>query len=227
MQDENLSTASIKQTYQLINRLYNWATEMDMYEGPNPCKKVKVKQPDNQVNTFLSTKEIKRMTEVCNNWPNQRTAQLFMFILHTGMRVQEATHLRWQDVDFKRQFVTITKNKDQKQARYLPISNEAVAILRKVEPNAKGEYVFSTHTGDRMHYPTKTWKRIKAEADLPNYRIHDLRHTFASHLASQGVSLYHIQKLLGHTTPIMTQRYAHLTDESLKGAVQNFDYGES
>jgi len=69
---------------------------------------------------------------------------------------------------------------------------------------------------------TKPWRRIRKSAGIPeHFRIHDLRHTFASWGVSNGVDLYHVQALLGHSTPKMTQRYAHLAEEGIKASVNH------
>jgi integrase len=68
----------------------------------------------------------------------------------------------------------------------------------------------------------KPWERIKVTADLPkDFRPHDLRHTFASWGVSNGIDLYQIQQLLGHSTPQMTQRYAHLDEGGIKASVNH------
>lgn len=81
---------------------------------------------------------------------------------------------------------------------------------------------FNEKTGDHLHDIKKFWKKICEEAGIKNATIHDLRHTFASHLVSNGVSLEVIGKLVGHTNSRTTQRYAHLMNAPLKLATEMF-----
>ena len=84
-------------------------------------------------------------------------------------------------------------------------------------------YVFPGNApGKPLHDIKKFWNEIRARADIGDTRLHDLRHTFASHLVSSGVSLPIVGKLLGHTQPQTTQRYAHLADAPLREAVNGF-----
>ena len=78
----------------------------------------------------------------------------------------------------------------------------------------------------RKHNPLrgikKFWKNVTEQADLADYRLHDNRHTHASHLVSSGLSLEIVGRLLGHTNPLTTKRYAHLADDPLRAAAERF-----
>ena len=104
---------------------------------------------------------------------------------------------------------------------YLPISDEALKILHEAKkhlPYPVCAYVFPNRRADKRTTISKIWNRIKKRAKIDHaFRFHGLRHTYASYLASSGkVSQYTLQKLLTHKTPQMTQRYAHLFDETLR-----------
>lgn len=90
----------------------------------------------------------------------------------------------------------------------------------KVEADESEEYLFPARRGNGNHIsdPRQSWATIKKEAGLEDFRIHDLRHSFASFLASSGQSLIVIGALLGHTQPATTARYAHLLDDPLRAA---------
>ena len=94
----------------------------------------------------------------------------------------------------------------------------ALKALQELNTN-NFPFVFPNKTGDKPLEDVKRfWEKIKKEADIENVRIHDLRHTYASHLVSSGLSLSIVGKLLGHTQASTTQRYAHLADEPLRQA---------
>ncbi len=138
--------------------------------------------------------------------------------LYTGMRRGEVRNLKWADVDLERGFIHIRDPKGGVD-QVIPMSDAAHDLLSN---HPGGRDVFS---GDRMGGPrgmrqiSEASRKIRDAAGLsadfrPN---HGLRHTFDSHLASSGeVDLYTLQRLMTHKSPMMTQRYAHLRDETLK-----------
>ena len=104
--------------------------------------------------------------------------------------------------------------------------NVIVAIRDKSEalglPATYNSYlVKNPRTGKPYNDFQVSFSRARAAVGINDVRIHDLRHTYASLLIQNGVSLYEVQKLLGHSTPNMTQRYAHLNPNSLKQIVNN------
>ncbi|MBI2707345.1 MAG: site-specific integrase [Proteobacteria bacterium] len=108
---------------------------------------------------------------------------------------------------------------------FYALRNKAIGILQTVKKLIPEEslYVFPGHIAGEPLKEVKTfWKTVLKEAQLENVRIHDLRHTHASHLVSSGLSLSIVGKLLGHTQASTTQRYAHLADESLRQAAELF-----
>jgi integrase len=92
-------------------------------------------------------------------------------------------------------------------------------LLRDWKTIATGEFVFPGKNGRPLTDVKRTWETVRRGADLPGVRLHDLRHTQASFLASNGESLHAIGKILGHTQPRTTARYAHLVDDALRRAV--------
>ncbi len=106
---------------------------------------------------------------------------------------------------------------------HLPLSIQAVSLLKKMSEEATTQHIFPGKIpGKPLQDIKKAWKTISTKAGLPGVRIHDLRHTHASHLVSSGLSLSIVGKLLGHTQASTTQRYAHLADEPLRQATELF-----
>lgn len=212
--------ATIKQVLVLIRRLYNWCIQMDLYDGVNPASKVKIPKVNNEVIACLSIEEIKRLIEVLDTWRNKRVALLVRFALFTGLRRGEIFNLKWSAVNLNIGMITIEDPKggiDQS----IPISDEALKILlkaRDLHSFQYNPYVFPNRHGQKRSYLGNTWKCIREKAQLSeDFRFHDLRHTYASYLASSGkVSMYTLQKLLTHKTSQMTQRYAHMFDQTLR-----------
>ncbi|MBX9622127.1 MAG: site-specific integrase [Alphaproteobacteria bacterium] len=106
---------------------------------------------------------------------------------------------------------------------YLPVSSPLLEILTKMKTHADSPFLFPGKVpGQALKDPKKAWKTIRNQAGVSDVHIHDLRHTFASHLVSSGVSLSIVGKLLGHTQASTTQRYAHLADAPLREAAEFF-----
>lgn len=209
--------ATIKHVLGIIKRLYNWANANGLYEGPNPASKIKPPKLDNAVMTYLSRVKLIRLRATLQSWPNQRAALAVFFALYTGCRKSEIFKLEWNDIDIEKGFFTLRDPKGKSAT--LPFSQKTLKTLEKAkELNGEFKWVFANQFGNQRTHFGSIWERIKKKARLPeNFRFHDLRHTFATYLASSGkVDLYTLQKLLNHQSAAMTQRYAHLLDKSLK-----------
>jgi integrase len=219
MEDKGRADATRKHVYALIRRVYNWAIEHDFYYGTVPTEKIKPPKVQNEVTECLSTPELDKLTVALDNWPNQLAALLVKFALYTGLRQDECMGLEWKDVDTERGFFRLLDPKGRPTS--LPLSKISLDVVRQAEgikPHPDCLWVFPNKKGGRRVSFFHIWSRIRKTAKIRKvFRFHDLRHTFATYLASSGeVDLYTLQKLLNHQTPAMTQRYAHLLDEALR-----------
>ncbi len=144
--------------------------------------------------------------------------------LNTGMRRGEVLNLKWEHIGPKSAYIYNTKTMEP---RVVPLNQTAQEILREMRQrnHLKSPYVFCDKHG-------RPWKEVKdgftgacRRAGIVNFRFHDLRHTFASHLAMNGYSMKAIADLLGHTTLAMVMRYAHLSPGHLHDAVCSLNLG--
>jgi len=147
------------------------------------------------------------------------TACLVELLLHTGMRIGEALPLQWSDVNFSTRQISLRLTKSGK-ARHVPISDDCLALLaRRVDMTADclWGWLFPSSRGrSHMTRPVRAWKRACQAVGLPpSLRFHDLRHTFASVCVKDGIPLYTVQGLLGHSSIRMTERYSSLASEDL------------
>ena len=151
----------------------------------------------------------------------QRAMNAIRLSMVTGCRKSEALTAKWCDFDLVRCVWTKpSHHTKQKRREYVPLSEQAVTLLERFP--REGEYVFSGRAGAHLTDLKGPWAKVCAIAGLTGVRIHDLRHSFASHLVSSGVSLPIVGKLLGHTQPQTTARYAHLADNPLREAANRF-----
>jgi integrase len=164
---------------------------------------------------YLTLGELKAALEIAPEWLRAPMA----FAACTGVRRGEMLALRWVDVDMqnRRLYLRETKNGT---LRILPIPEAALTVLGSLPQGAPGDPVFA---GVDPALLSVTTKRVLKRIGVPDASFHTLRHTAASWLVQQGVDLYAVGQILGHKTPRMTQRYAHLSPDYMAGAVGKLD----
>ncbi len=147
-------------------------------------------------------------------------AKIAKLLILTGARKSEIRKARWEHVHLEQRILTVPVSKSGK-ARHIPLSDEAVEVFLSI-PKVEGcPWVFPGHApGKPLSDIFLFWNKLRRKLGLQGIRVHDLRHTFASLLVNAGHSLYEVQKLLGHSDPRTTMRYAHLGQSSLLAATQ-------
>ena len=211
------SPQTVKNVLRLLQRLCNFGVSKKLC-APMTFK-IEVPKVFNLKTEDLSQDQIKRLLDVIAADTHLHAGDMMKLALHTGMRRGELFKLKWNDVDFERGFITIRDPKGGPD-QMIPLNEGAREILA-THIRTESEYVFGGRGGMPRTQIDDAVRNIRREAGLPDdFRpLHGLRHTYASMLASSGnVDLYTLQKLLTHKTPQMTQRYAHLRDETLKKA---------
>jgi integrase len=177
--------------------------------------------PDVTRERFLSFEEVQRLIASIEQDENRVAAQAIMLLLLTGARRNEITQARWEYVDWEKRKLLVPLSKSGKP-RTIALNNAALELLRRMRAEISGCYVVpSAVTGappPSLFFP---WNRIRERAGLPDVRLHDLRHSFASFLVNRGISLYVVQELLGHGHARYTQRYAHLLPDTLHEAAES------
>ncbi|KJS04725.1 MAG: hypothetical protein VR73_13750 [Gammaproteobacteria bacterium BRH_c0] len=216
LKESGLAAATANRFLALIRHSLNLAMDWEMLEK-NPASKVKMfREPVED--KVLTPEELKRLLAFLVK-KKTNVAYLARLLLSTGARVQEALKAQWSDINLDRHLWVIPQtNSKSKKTRSVPLNDAAITILKELPTFGKGGYLFVGADGKtRLAWPGQVWCRYRRseEVNLPNLRLHDLRHAYASTLAASGVSLYQIQHLLGHASPVMTQRYAHLVTDNL------------
>ena len=144
------------------------------------------------------------------------------------MRRGEILGLAWERVDFDRKQLTIPAGGAKtNKTRRVPLNSEAIAVLRDwmMRTGRRTGPVFPSRKGASLGHFRKSWASLVEQAEIENFRFHDLRHHAASRMVMGGVDLYSVARVLGHSSTIMTQRYAHLAPEHLQRAVEVLVHG--
>lgn len=186
----------------------------------NPTKDVPLfNDQEGKKERFLTKEETERLYGVLKASDNPLLQYIVPMLILTGARKREVLDARWEDFDLqKRQWrIPITK---AGHPRYVPLSNGVINLLANVPHDEKNPWVFpNPKTGKPYQSIFGSWNTARKAAGLGDLRIHDLRHSFASFLVNAGRSLYEVQKILGHSQIKTTQRYAHLSQDTLLDAV--------
>ena len=136
------------------------------------------------------------------------------------MRRGEILSLKWHDIDFKRNIIYLlnTKNSDKRE---IPMNEEVKTALITVRKHPSSPYLFYNKDGSQICDVKKSFFTAMQKSGIRNFRFHDLRHTFASHLVMLGVDLNTVRELMGHKSLNMTLRYSHLSPNHKRRAIEN------
>ena len=209
---------TVKHVLNLLDRIVNYGVKKGLIAQG---LKFKIDKPkfQNIKTEDLTDEQIRNLLTAIENDDNIQVGAMLKMALFTGMRRGEIFKLRWDDLDFRRNLITIRDPKGGKDAT-IPMNAQAKELLEK-HPEGKSILVFPTDDGKQRKNVQNQVRRIREAAKLPkDFRpFHGLRHVYASMMATSGqVDLYLLQRLLTHKSPKMTQRYAELRDEALNRA---------
>lgn len=218
-----LSPKSCNDSLGLLKKIFNDACRWRFVES-NPTLGVKrLTVPENDIQFWSFEEKAIFLNYVFQNYPKYYF--VFLTATSTGMRAGEMAGLQWDCVDLRTNQITVKRSFCQK-AKALKESTKSSRIRRiPLNPQLKDCFVVEKGAsrskfvfGDlKFHNLSRTMKRICREARVPEIHFHGLRHVFASHLAMSGIALFELQKLLGHQTIQMTERYSHLMPNALNG----------
>ena len=227
---ENLHLRQEKTPYQanrvlaLLSKMFSLAVSWG-WRNENPVIGIERYQEEKR-DRWLDREELNRLWKVLDRHPNHLTSYVFKLLILTGARKGEVLNSTWDQFDLGQGLWTkpshLTK---QKKTERLPLSKKAVELLHTIKALHINDSPFlfpSKVAGQPIREVKNFWKTVLRLAKIENVRIHDIRHTYASHLVSSGLSLRIVGKLLGHTQASTTQRYAHLADEPLREAAELF-----
>lgn len=205
-----------------LSAMMNWAVREGIIKA-NPCKGVKTVRPPKR-ERYLTGDEIRRLFIAADELVEEGAlaapfAAAIRLLALTGARRTEILELRWSEVDLERARIVLPRERSKTGEKTIPLNIAACNLIRAqarlndfVFPGrgAKGPLVGMSHR----------WEVVRDRAGLPDLRIHDLRHSFASFAVANGASLFLVGKALGHTQATTTERYAHLADDPIRAVAE-------
>lgn len=204
-----------------LRYIFNLARRWNVFDrtSANPTLGITLAHEEHR-ERFLTSEETQRLLFCLSEDHDQLATDAILLLLLTGARRSEITQAKWENLDLRRRTLLVPRSKSGKPRKII-LNGHAVSLFRSIQRTGGNPFVFPLPSTGRP--PTtlfRQWHRIRCKAGLPDLRLHDLRHSFASFLVNKGVSLYVVQGLLGHTQIRTTQRYAHLDQQTLLSAAE-------
>lgn len=202
----------------LLRQILNFAVTCGHIDS-NPTRGIRPNRRSLS-NRFLSRDEIKRLHRVLDAQTgnaNRQQADIIRLLLLTGCRKSEIVRLRWSEV--QDDMIALANSKTG--PRNVPLNTPAVAVLKR-QPRSGSPHVFPSPLDPSRprNDDLPLWFRVRREANIEDVRLHDLRHTHASHAVMNGVPIPVVSRLLGHSNVSNTLRYAHLGDKEIENAAE-------
>ena len=219
VQKKKLAPATANKVLIFISHAFNVAMQLEI-KGieVNPASKIKPYLLNNARERYLTKDEATRLIDAINQTEqNIHLKYIIPMLILTGARRGEVLKAKHEDFNLNQLCWTIPTSKSGKK-RVLPITPQLLELYKSI-PKDDTPYLFASAKSKKPYVTIYvSWNSARTRAGLKDVRMHDLRHSFASALVNSGRSLYEVQTLLGHSTSTMTQRYAHLSNESLMSA---------
>lgn len=215
---QNMETNGKKKSSSTVNRymaalsvVFSYAVKELEWMDDNPISKIShLREPKPRVR-YLSDEERDKLLEQAQKSTNPYIYPVICIALTTGARKMEILNLRWEDIDFTTNTAVLRETKNG-EYRVLELVGVAKEELKKLyEKREKSPYVFPNHDGTGALDITYCWKDLMRSTGIEDFRFHDLRHTYASHLAMCNINMTTMAEILGHKDLKVTKRYAHLS----------------
>ena len=221
---------TIRYALDVVRQAFNYAAQQGAFKGQNPASQVKRPRADNRRTRFLTHDEAEALLAECRS-RSKALYEMSFISLYTGMRAGEIFNLTWSDVDFDNDLINIRdpKNMTDRTAPMIPEVRRIFSSKNAKAINHPGDLIFPSRNGDRRKCIGHAFTRAVDALGLNEGRtdrrdrvtFHTLRHTFASWLALDGTPILVIKSLLGHKSLAMTERYAHLSPDAERRAVES------
>lgn len=207
------SSATLVRYLAALSHAFSMAVKEWAWLEDSPMRRVTKPKETRGRARFLTDEERMRLLTACQNSKSRLLYTIVVVALSTGMRYSEIINLQWRDVDLDKGRIVLEYTKNGER-RSIPLVGHALDLLKDLSKQRRLD-TFYLFPGKNVHKPMEIryhWEKALKEAQIPDFRFHDLRHTFASYLAMNKATLTELRILLGHKSSSMTARYSHLTE---------------
>ena len=205
-----------------FSAMMSWAEREGIVKA-NPCKGVKTVRPPKR-ERYLNGEEVRQLFRAADALVAEgeivpQFAAAIRLLALTGARRSEILEMRWSEVDLERARIVLPRDRSKTGEKTIPLNSAACDLIR--EQKKVNGFVFPGRGGTGpLVGMSHRWEVVRNRAGLPDLRIHDLRHSFASFAVAKGASLFLVGKALGHAQASTTERYAHLADDPVRNVAE-------
>lgn len=223
---QGVKQSTVRRELRIFSAAINFCRlELDRPDLPNPVAALGLSEEEGRVR-WLTREEATRLISCAEEALRPHLPCFIRLALNTGCRRGELLNLEWNRVDTGRQQILLEARHNKSRRRQtVPLNMDAISALNRMKEwqatNAPGTpWVFGKEGGNPITTFKTSWTSALKRAGITDFRIHDLRHTFASWLVMQGIDLYVVKELLRHSSVTVTEKYAHLAPSKTADAVQ-------
>jgi integrase len=219
----NRSNPTVNRYFSSLSRAFTLAHQEWQWIPENPFPRVSKLKETGARNRFLSREELHALLQTCKTNTNPHLYGMTLMASTMGLRFGEIANLRWRNIDFENGFATLEKTKNG-DMRFVPLTDQVSAYLKEKQiEKLSEEFLFPSRDAAKRHPYSmirKAFQKALREANISDFKFHDLRHTAASHMAMNGATQGELMEVLGHRSPAMTRRYAHFSKEHIARILQ-------
>lgn len=228
MLDAKKAPRTIQYVFAIIRQIWNMARRDGLINTKSPTKEVSLPKIKNKRLRFLTHNESNLLLEDLRS-KSLKFHNISLLSLHCGLRAKEIFKLTWGDVDLERGIINMDGKSGKNRAAFM--TDKVKNMLKNMGGGKPNALIFPDRNGNQIKRISNTFHRSIENLGLNDgitdnrqkVVFHTLRHTYASWLVEDGTDLYVVQKLLGHSTLAMTERYAHLGENKLQNAVKSLE----
>ena len=219
LREKGYSAVTANSSVSMLRYMFNLAKKWDISGADkNPATGISFFEVNNNRERYLTPQEVQSLNAAIQTSENTQLKYIVALLLFTGCRKRELLDAKWEHFNIERRcwYIPTTKNG---KPRHVPLSDAVLDVLNQLPRFNRCPYLLpNPQTLKPFNTVYYSWNTARCKAGLSDVRMHDLRHSFASFLINSGRSLYEVQNLLGHSQVATTQRYAHLSQETLLDA---------
>ena len=206
----------------LIKSMFNYFIREGLYKENNPAISVKLYKEDPRIR-YMTNDELERFFSAFDSLAESVSKYAILLLLYTGVRKANVLYMKWDELDLRSKIWRIPVTKTGKNET-LALADEAIKLLKEVKEKYPSDtFVFPSSTSKSGHLEDikRVWETIKKRADIPDLRLHDLRHTFATYMIANGANQFITQRALLHKNIQSTNVYVNLGVEHLRGNIND------